>query len=128
MEVFRRLFRNQEMSVWQAIDRNSSGIVHNFGNVAQIERRIDRHVFEQVNHLSRAVCQNFGQARSRFARQVLISAVDQQQRQNRPALTGIMLGVLRFFLFFLIFDGGNFFLFVFVVFVSDNGSDRSRSF
>lgn len=33
MEVFRRLFRNQEMSVWQPIDRNSSGIVHNFGNL-----------------------------------------------------------------------------------------------
>lgn len=33
MEVFRRLFRNQEMSVWQAIDRNSSGIVHNFGSL-----------------------------------------------------------------------------------------------
>jgi len=33
MEVFRRLFRNQEMSVWQHIDRNSSGLVHNFGEM-----------------------------------------------------------------------------------------------
>lgn len=34
LEVFRRQFRNQEMSVWQAIDRNTSGIVHNFGELA----------------------------------------------------------------------------------------------
>ena len=99
------------------------GIVHNFGNVAQIERRIDRHVFEQVNHLSCAVCQNFGQARSLFARQVLISAVDQQQRQNRPALTSIGFGVLRFFFF----GSANFFLFVLVIFISDHGSNRSGS-
>ena len=33
LEVFRRIFRNQEMSVWQPIDRNASGVVHNFGNL-----------------------------------------------------------------------------------------------
>ena len=33
MEVFRRIFRSQEMSVWQHIDRNASGLVHNFGNL-----------------------------------------------------------------------------------------------
>jgi len=33
MEVFRRIFRNQEMSVWQHMDRNASGVVHNFGNL-----------------------------------------------------------------------------------------------
>ena len=33
IEVLRLLFRNQEMSVWQPIDRNSSGIVHNFGSL-----------------------------------------------------------------------------------------------
>ncbi len=33
LEVFRQLFRNQELSVWQYIDRNSSGLVHNFGEM-----------------------------------------------------------------------------------------------
>lgn len=33
LEVFRRLFRNQEMSVWQNMDRNASGLVHNFGEL-----------------------------------------------------------------------------------------------
>ena len=33
LEIFRRLFRNQEMSVWQHIDRNASGLVHNFGKL-----------------------------------------------------------------------------------------------
>ena len=33
LEIFRRLFRNQEMSAWQHIDRNSSGLVHNFGKL-----------------------------------------------------------------------------------------------
>jgi hypothetical protein len=33
MEVFRSIFRSQEMSVWQHIDRNSSGLVHNFGRL-----------------------------------------------------------------------------------------------
>jgi hypothetical protein len=31
MEVFRRIFRSQELSVWQHVDRNASGLVHNFG-------------------------------------------------------------------------------------------------
>lgn len=31
LEVLRQLFRKQEMSVWQPIDRNASGLVHNFG-------------------------------------------------------------------------------------------------
>ncbi len=34
VEVFRRLFRSQQLSVWQHIDRNSSGLVHNFGDLA----------------------------------------------------------------------------------------------
>ena len=33
MEVLRQLFRKQEMSVWQHLDRNASGIVHNFGEM-----------------------------------------------------------------------------------------------
>jgi hypothetical protein len=33
MEVFRRIFRSQEMSLWQHVDRNASGLVHNFGNL-----------------------------------------------------------------------------------------------
>jgi hypothetical protein len=33
LEVFRNLFRTQETSVWQPIDRNSSGLVHNFGEM-----------------------------------------------------------------------------------------------
>ncbi len=33
LEVFRQLFRKQEMSVWQHLDRNASGIVHNFGEM-----------------------------------------------------------------------------------------------
>jgi len=33
LEVFRRLFRSQEMSAWQHIDRNASGMVHNFGKL-----------------------------------------------------------------------------------------------
>ncbi|MCK7538573.1 MAG: hypothetical protein MZV63_50245 [Marinilabiliales bacterium] len=33
LEVFRQLFRNQEMSIWQHIDRNASGLVHNFGEM-----------------------------------------------------------------------------------------------
>ncbi|MGE5348049.1 MAG: DUF5916 domain-containing protein [Actinomycetota bacterium] len=33
LEIFRRLFRNQEMSAWQPIDRNASGLVHNFGKL-----------------------------------------------------------------------------------------------
>jgi hypothetical protein len=33
LEIFRRLFRNQEMSAWQPIDRNASGLVHNFGEL-----------------------------------------------------------------------------------------------
>jgi hypothetical protein len=33
LEIFRRQFRNQEMSVWQHIDRNASGLVHNFGEL-----------------------------------------------------------------------------------------------
>jgi hypothetical protein len=36
LEVFRQLFRKQEMSVWQHIDRNSSGIVHNFGEMTGV--------------------------------------------------------------------------------------------
>ena len=31
--VFRRLFRSQQFSVWQHIDRNSSGLVHNFSEL-----------------------------------------------------------------------------------------------
>ena len=33
MEVLRQLFRKQEFSVWQHLDRNASGIVHNFGEM-----------------------------------------------------------------------------------------------
>lgn len=33
MEVFRRLFRNQELSVWQHMDRNASGMINNFGEL-----------------------------------------------------------------------------------------------
>jgi len=33
VEVFRRLFRSQQLSVWQHIDNNSSGLVHNFGEL-----------------------------------------------------------------------------------------------
>ncbi len=33
VEVFRRLFRSQQLSVWQHIDRNSSGMIHNFGKL-----------------------------------------------------------------------------------------------
>ena len=33
LEAFRRIFRNQETSVWQFIDRNASGMVHNFGTL-----------------------------------------------------------------------------------------------
>jgi len=36
LEVFRQLFRKQELSVWQFIDRNSSGIVHNFGKITGV--------------------------------------------------------------------------------------------
>ena len=32
-EAFRKLFRNQEISMWQHIDRNASGVVHNFGTL-----------------------------------------------------------------------------------------------
>ncbi len=37
LEVFRQLFRSQELSVWQAIDRNSSGLVHNFGTLTGLK-------------------------------------------------------------------------------------------
>ncbi len=33
LEVFRELFRNQETTVWQHIDRNASGMIHNFGEM-----------------------------------------------------------------------------------------------
>jgi len=33
LELFRRIFRSQELSVWQHIDRNASGLVHNFGDL-----------------------------------------------------------------------------------------------
>lgn len=33
LEGFRRIFRNQETSVWQFIDRNASGMVHSFGTL-----------------------------------------------------------------------------------------------
>ncbi len=33
LELLRQLFRNQEISVWQQVDRNSSGLVHNFGEM-----------------------------------------------------------------------------------------------
>ncbi len=33
MEVLRQLFRKQETSIWQHVDRNSSGFVHNFGEM-----------------------------------------------------------------------------------------------
>lgn len=33
LEVFRTLFRNKETSVWQLFDNNSSGVVHNFGEM-----------------------------------------------------------------------------------------------
>jgi hypothetical protein len=33
LEVFRQLFRSQEMSIWQHVDRNASGLVHNFGEL-----------------------------------------------------------------------------------------------
>ncbi len=33
MEVLRQLFRKQETSVWQHVDRNASGFVHNFGEM-----------------------------------------------------------------------------------------------
>ncbi len=33
LEIFRQLFRKQEMSVWQHIDQNASGLVHNFGEL-----------------------------------------------------------------------------------------------
>lgn len=33
MEVLRQLFRKKEMSVWQHIDQNTSGLVHNFGEL-----------------------------------------------------------------------------------------------
>ena len=33
MEVLRQIFRNQETSLWQPIDRNASGIIHNFGKL-----------------------------------------------------------------------------------------------
>jgi hypothetical protein len=36
LEVFRQLFRKQEMSVWQHIDRNASGLVHNFGEMTGV--------------------------------------------------------------------------------------------
>ena len=36
LEVFRQLFRKQETSVWQHIDRNSSGLVHNFGKMTGV--------------------------------------------------------------------------------------------
>ncbi len=37
VEVLRRLFRNDEMNFWQHIPRNSSGIVHMFGELAGLE-------------------------------------------------------------------------------------------
>ena len=37
MEVMRQTFRNQETTFWQHIDRNSSGTVHNFGEVTGLE-------------------------------------------------------------------------------------------
>lgn len=33
MEVMRQTFRDREFTVWQHIDRNSSGLVHNFGEI-----------------------------------------------------------------------------------------------
>lgn len=33
LEIFRQLFRTQELSVWQPIDRNASGMIHNFGKL-----------------------------------------------------------------------------------------------
>ncbi|MCU0377249.1 MAG: carbohydrate binding family 9 domain-containing protein [Bacteroidales bacterium] len=37
MEVVRNLYRNQEFSTWQFIDRNSSGLVHNFGEISGLQ-------------------------------------------------------------------------------------------
>ena len=37
LEVFRELFRNQEMTVWQHIDRNASGMIHNFGEMTGLK-------------------------------------------------------------------------------------------
>lgn len=37
LEVMRRTFRDQETTFWQHIDRNSSGMVHNFGEVTGLE-------------------------------------------------------------------------------------------
>jgi len=33
LEVFRQIARNQELSFWQHIERNASGLIHNFGEV-----------------------------------------------------------------------------------------------
>ncbi len=33
LELFRKLFRNQETSLWQHVDVNASGLVHNFGKL-----------------------------------------------------------------------------------------------
>jgi hypothetical protein len=33
LELFRQQFRKQEMTVWQHIDQNASGLVHNFGEM-----------------------------------------------------------------------------------------------
>ncbi|MRR18564.1 hydrolase [bacterium] len=33
LELFRQQFRNQEMSIWQHIDRNASGLIFNFGEL-----------------------------------------------------------------------------------------------
>ncbi len=37
MEVMRLTFRDQETTFWQHIDRNSSGLVHNFGEITGLE-------------------------------------------------------------------------------------------
>ena len=37
MEVMRQTFRDQETTFWQHIDRNASGLVHNFGEVTGLE-------------------------------------------------------------------------------------------
>ncbi len=34
LEVFRQLYRKQETSLWQPVDLNASGLIHNFGTLA----------------------------------------------------------------------------------------------
>ncbi|HUW93153.1 MAG TPA: DUF5916 domain-containing protein [Bacteroidales bacterium] len=37
LEVMRQTFRDQETTFWQHIDRNSSGLIHNFGEITGLE-------------------------------------------------------------------------------------------